>query len=250
MRAISTVLDVTVCLLRVSAAVGTLLVPTTSVPTVSADETAEQLATTTTNVSAPVGPIGGRAFGTTAELLGRAAVANLTLSGERLTPTTVRFRSAVRRRVRQLIDRAPARTAVTANWRPYSGAPIRGRLTVGPSPPPRATVSTARLSVSLPVRSDWTDAAEGYDALAHALSGEILAYTLPRGNGPSRPVDRVDERIAAYDRVLGSSSVADRRRSLAGRLAADLRHRFDTPAAAVDALRPARIVIVVREWEA
>jgi hypothetical protein len=248
-RAVSTVVDLTVCLLLISAAVGTLLISDPPSIDGTADDTAEQLAATTTNVTETGGAATRRAYGTHAELLSRAAVANLTLAGQPVGPTTEAFRVAVRARVERVLDRAPVRTAVTARFQPYPDAPLEGRVTVGPAPPERATVSTARLSVPLPVRNEWTGSADSFDGLARALSEVILRHTLPgtarSGPGSARP----ETRTRAYDRALGGSSAAARRRALADLLSRDLGDRFATPEAAAEVLRPDVVRVVVREWE-
>jgi hypothetical protein len=249
-RAVSTVLDVTVCLLLLSAAVGTLLLADPLSVDHSADETAEQLAVTTATASDPGGATARRVYGTHAELLARAAVGNLTIAGQPVAPTTDGFRAAVRERVDRVLDRAPARTAVTARYRPYPGAPIEGRVTVGPVPPERATVSTARLSVPLAVGGDRTDPPHSFDALARGLSDAILRHALnPRMRTDGRSA-RLAERTRAYDRALGDPAADARRRALARVLARDLRDRFATPTAAAAAIRSAVVRVVVREWEA
>jgi hypothetical protein len=249
-RAISTVVDVTVCLLLISAAVGTLVVTDPHSVDGTADDTAEQLATTTATVSDPGGAMTRRVYGTHAELLARGAVANLTLSGRSVAPTAAAFRGAVRERVGRLLDRAPERTEVTARWEPYPNAPIGGRLTVGPAPPERATVSTARLTVPIFIDDGLTESADNFDKLAAALAEMILEQTLA-GTPPQREQStRFADRASAYDRALGAASAGDRERALATRLRRDLRDRFATPEAAADALRPTVVRVVIREWAA
>jgi hypothetical protein len=249
-RAISTVLDVTVCLLLISAAVGTLLMSDPAPVDGTADATAEQLAVTTANVSDSGGAVSRTAYGTHAELLARAVVTNLTVSGRPVTPTTGAFRETVRERIGRLLDRAPSRTSVSARFQPYRDSPVEGRLTVGPAPPDRAVVSTARLSVPLPVSDRWTESTDSFDGLARALSGVILEYTLGATAGPSEPSNRFDKRSRAFDRALDSPSPEARRRALTARFSRDFRDRFDSPTAAAEALRPDVVRVVVREWEA
>lgn len=262
MRAVSTVLDVTVCLLLIGAAIATLTVPGPEPPASAADETAEGLATTTANVSERVATAGGgridrEVHGTTAELLARATLANLTLDGHDLAPTAGAFRAAVREQVRRDLAWAPRGTAVTARWMPYPGAPIRGRMTVGPRPPSDVTIGTARVRVPVPVGVEGE--ASTFRGLARELSESLVAVSLPgeEARGSSRLGPRERRRIEAYADALGigarSPADLDRdriERALADRLAADMRGRFRTPAAAAAAVEAGRVTIVVREWSA
>lgn len=257
MRAVSTVLDVSLCLLLVGAAVVALTVPAPVTPASTADETAELLASTTANVSDGGRPVDRRVHGTQAELLARAAVANLTLDGRRLAPTTGAFRRDVRERVRRTLGWVPERTAVTAHWAPYSGAPLRGRLAVGPDPPSGVSVGTATLTVPAPFPAGSPGSTGSYRALAGELSDRVIAVTLPGGGSSqasARAARRRDAYAAALDGVAGTGP-ADRQRkrireALTARLAADMRARFDSPRAAAAALRTGRVTIVVREWSA
>lgn len=263
-RGISTVLDVTLCLLLIAAAVATLTVPESQPPDSSADETAEQLATATANVTdaVPTDDATRRLVaGTQAELLGRAAVANLSLDGDPLAPTTASFRAAVRDRVRRTVAWSSRATSVTARWAPYPDAPLRGQVVVGPEPPPGVSVGTARLSVPVPLRAGLeVDARDlrTYRAVARSVSESVLDTTLPDavdGAGPLTARDLRRRRAIEAALGMGESGTQARhrdrsrlRRRLTDRLAADMRERFDSPEAAASALRTGTVEIVVREW--
>jgi len=253
-RAVSTAVDVALCLLLVAVAVAPLTAPSPPIPTSTADATAEQLATTTANVSERVGgprgrPIERRVSGTVASLLARATLANLTLDGHHLAPTTVAYRHGVHRAVDRLRDWAPARTSISARWRPYPGAPLVGRLSVGPAPPPGVSVGTARLSVPVPIEPVPEGADDSFDDLSRAVSDAVVDATLPE----SRPDGdgRAARRSEAYATALGGvdTSRARIRRELAARLERDMRRRFDRPRDAAAALATGSATLVVREWE-
>jgi len=264
-RGISTVLDVTLCLLLIAAAVATLTVPGSQPPESAADETAEQLATATANVTDAVPTDDAKSrlvAGTQAELLGRAALTNLSLDGDPLAPTTAPFRAAVRDRVRRTLAWSSRPTSVTARWAPYPGAPLRGQVVVGPEPPPGVSVGTARLSVPVPLRAGLeVDARDprSYRAVARSVSVAVIDATLPGapGAGAGRMTTRERRRRRAIGAALGmrEPSTTDRhrnrsrlRRRLTDRLATDVRGRFDSPEAAASALRTGTVEIVVREW--
>jgi len=159
-RAISTVLDVTVCLLLISAAVFVLALPITEPPPDrGADETAAVLSTTTVDLEYRLSteqfgagdetdrkPLRTR-HGTLAGLAGRAALASLAVGGKQVAPETAGFREAVTANIGAA---TPARTFVTAHWEPYPGATVSGRIEAGPEPPEAADVQAATRRVPLP----------------------------------------------------------------------------------------------------
>lgn len=266
MRAVSTVLDVTVFLLLVGAAIATLTSPAPEPPASTADETAEQLAVTTWNVTerheARTGrpALARRDAGTAATLLARAAFANLTLDGQRLAPTTSDYRRAVRERLRRTVSWAPDRTHVTATWTPYPDAPLRGQTSAGPRPPRRATIGTATVRTPGPVAPVTAQETPTYERLATKTSRAVLAVTVPgaeqRASRRIRPRER--RRIGAYADALADVSQrpaeridrAQLREALATRLETDMRSRFETPRAAAAALETGTVRLVVREWDA
>jgi len=273
MRAVSTVLDVAVFLLLVSAAVATLAVPAAEPPPSRAGETAETLAESTGNVTYGAGMPSGdvvaptrTASGTHAELLARGAMANLTLDGTSLSPAAGPFRTAVRKEVETALAWSSARVGVVATWEPYPDAPIHGRFAAGAQPPVGVDVSTATLSVPVSTADapePTPAAADSYRGVAVAVVDALLGATLARER-PSvppagGPVRRDWERRAeAYASAVGADPpdggrVGDQselREALTDRLATDLSERYETPAAAATALRVGQVEVVVRRWSA
>jgi hypothetical protein len=230
-RAISTVVDVSVCLLLISAAVGTFSLPIAgpSAPPERPDAaaTVEALATGTTAVTydldtgaittegdngATPGPEAERvAHGTHAELLAEAAVENATLRGWTLSNASDGFERRVGAAVRNATDSTGARTRVRAVWTPYPGAPTGGIATAGPAPPPGASVAAATMTVPnrFPrVRQRAIRAArqDGYAGIARVVASATVTGWFPpsqarlalRGDHPVEAlIDRRYRRTAA-----------------------------------------------------
>ena len=205
-----TLVDAAVCLLLVSAAA--VVVSSVERPEQTApDRTLSTLATVTQRVTYPVTPNQTRTrHATLAQLLAVGAVADAT--GDR---PVVR---AIRRVVRETVGN---RVRIVASWRP--DAPLSGRVTVGPTPPPDG-VRAATLVV--PIESS------------------ILRVTVPperralaRAGAPAAIRDRYRTLAAAYGVQRSVDSVAAAIRRL--RAAIDSRHRQTT----------GRVLIVVRSYE-
>ncbi|MEF8806724.1 DUF7284 family protein [Natronomonas sp.] len=264
-RGVSTVLDVSVCLLLVGAAMTTLAVgiPEDGRHSVDgsldagSDTTARTLATAT--VSVPVSR-NRTAYGTPADHLGRAAATNASLDGDSLTNGD--YAAAVAAETTATTDR---RVAVTARWEPYPDAPLRGTTTAGEPPPADADVAVTRSVVETGIDPSETTP-KSFAELARALAGAYVEWRFP----PERTrAALVDERTAPatadrYRAMAGTLDVnaeaaltdASARRAndrlaaaLAERLEADLRKRYDTPRAAAEASSPDRAVVVVRRWD-
>lgn len=291
MRAISTVVDTTVFLLLLGGAIATLVVGTGSLASPPAaadpaDETAELLTTTTLSVDYDLRPtandsdgvsythtsgqFGRSAQGTTAGLLAAATRSSATLRGERLTPASGGFERAVRNETHAVIQRRGTAVAVTARWTPYDGAPIEGRLHVGPEPPGRADVRAARLTVDSgfePVRARALDAARanGTDGVARVAARSIVEGFFPPEETRvalhgDTPVDTLTahryRRVARLTTTnlldIPNASVESLNDELidavANRLARDMRYQFDSAEAAARALRTGQTRIVVRTW--
>jgi hypothetical protein len=202
----SAVLDVTLCLLFVSAAAVTLV----AVPGDAggdgdgdrADVVATTLTTSTATVNYSLAPgardaeeddlasfptTSGAEFersthGTLAGLLADAAVGTTTVDGEQLTHTDDGFRDAVRARLRQ--DVADGRVQLLAHWMPYRGSHLRGGVTVGPSPPPDAAVHAATVSVpsGLSTARDEADEAaveSGFEGVARVVAEHVVTGLFP-----------------------------------------------------------------------
>lgn len=269
MRAISTVLDVAVFLLLVSAAVGTVAYtpfPVDSGPDVR--ETASVLSTATATVEYELRQQSRQSHGTLGTLLARAAVANTTLDRSTLTPMAGSFRAAVRTVTAEAL-RYPNRTHVRAVWRPYPDAPVQGRFGVGTPPPSGVDVALATVTVPAPV--DATDAQatagrSGYRPIAGRVSQSVTAALLPStglaaSTGRHTPTAVVSAaRYRAFGDAVGVSvdravSRGDIRtayrtvvRALAERLEGDMQRRFDSAAGAGDAVQTGTVTLVVRRW--
>jgi hypothetical protein len=260
-RAVSTVLDVGVCLLLVSAAVGTLALPSgapeQATPRADPAATVEALATGAVSVSYDLdtgglagdaartsasGELARVAHGSYAGLLAEAAVENATLDGRELSGASDGFERQVRAAVRNVTRTTGGRTRVTATWVPYPGAPTRGVVAAGPRPPPDATVAAATMTVPSRFRASRERARHaarrnGYRGVALVLARTTVAGWFPpddtrlalRGD---HPVDALlAQRYRRTATTLGTT-VADPVRDLEprranARLVAALARRFE-----------------------
>ncbi len=272
MRAISSVVDVTVFLLLVSAAVATLtLVPDGDPEPVVVDERADLLASTTAEVEYTVRGSERRAHGTVASLLARGAVANASIDGRSLAPAHRRYVDEVRATTRRTLGPAN-RTQVLVRWVPYRGAPVQGRVRVGADPPPGRTVTVATLSVPAPSapRGDQAETSareRGFRGVAAVAARATADALLPASRVPL-PSGRIStasvvasQRFgtlagatdASVEGPLSRGNVTAAHESvvvgLADRYEADMRERFETPEAAAKALRAGRVRITLRRWE-
>jgi len=214
-RALSTTLDVTLCLLLCSAAVGVLAAagpPPDRHDPATANAAADRLATTTVTVEYALsdasgdGPVarsgpderraegagrGARSVqGTTAALLARSAVADVAVGDAGNTDSASadgQFERAVVARTERVLAGVDARVNVTATYAPAPGSGVRGRTTVGPTAPPGVDVAVARVTVPVgsgPRPSERREAARdgGYRALAAVVAAATMATVAP----PSR----------------------------------------------------------------
>lgn len=284
----STVLDATLALLLLSAAVVTVVSPTAPADDTAsrADATLETLATSTATVDYTLAP-GARnadaslvkfprtsgpefrrtSHGTLEELLVRVTRPTVTVDGERVTRTGNDLRTAVRAAVARAIG---PRTQVVAVWQPYPDSYVRSRFAVGAEPPRDATVHAA--SLTLPIASPGSDGSwkvtpgDGYSSIARETARKIVVRIFPpnRTNlalGGDYPLASLVayrySRFAALHGVDVSEALERRdaeavNRALVGpvteRVEDDLRQTFDSPAEAASAVRGARVRIVVRTW--
>jgi hypothetical protein len=258
-RAVSTVLDVSVCLLLVGVAVTTLAfaVPGADEGSqIERDTTAKSLGTVTASV--PVTE-NRAAHDTLAGHLTAAAIADGRIDGKRIGSST--YPDEVRRTVRAHVDE---RTHITVRWRPYPGASLRGRLAVGQEPPSTADVSVTRWAVDsgLPERRSTGSMESVAASIATAYVGRLfppertrIALVDPRTAHPTA------ERYRAAAGTLGvgiENALADastRRanerlaNALAARLESDLRGTYGSPAAAADNRTGGDVELVVRRWD-
>lgn len=257
-RAMSTVLDVAVCLLLIGAAMTTLAAapPPADDDTPDADATATTLATATTTVS-----VDGdrRDHGTYLGLLAVAAVANATLEGAPLAGTA--YPAAVTDSTDPHVGR---REYVTATWRAYPDAPLRGNVSVGEEPPVDADVAATRHVVDSGV--DDPDAPSSRDELATDLAASYVEARFPPGRTRPALVDaRTADRTAARYRAMASTlevgiddalvaadvESANERltEALAARLAKTLETEYESVEAAERDVTVAEVQVVVRRWE-
>lgn len=235
----STVVDVTVFLLLIGGAVGTIAAGTGGHPPASgtgAAETAGVLATSTATVTYPVavgtasatGVAGARrraasnrtTHGTVAALVADAAVTNATVRGRTLSPAAEGYRRSVADAVANASGPTAERTEVRAVWEPYPDAPIGGSVAVGPTPPADADVHAATLDVGSGVERDGgrlrsVASKSGYRGVADAVAGAIVERFFPpettrlalRGDYPADALARARYRRA--ERALGVEGATD-----------------------------------------
>jgi len=284
-RGVSTVLDVCLCLLLVSAAVAAVTqAPTRPPPDDEADEAATVVTTGTATVEYSLGappevtsgdaPAVERvAQGRHTTLLADAVLANVSVAGRPLSRTRAPFVAGVENATTAALAGAGVTGQVVARWTPYPGAPVRGVVVAGDAPPPDATVNAARTTV--PSGTRLAGDPDSFRALADALAQAVVARLFPpadvrlalAGDGPVDAVARHRYRRAAAafppedqgdpDRVVaaaaeGRVAAANERLTalLAARFERDLRSRFDSPGAARRAIAIDRVTVVVRTWSA
>lgn len=297
MRAVSTVVDVTVFLLLVGGAIATLVGGTGAIPAEGgnpsgngnpAAEDARLLATNTATVNYSLAPAtrspsddrtfhrtGGSAFertahGTLASLLADAAVAAAAVEERRLSHASEEFERTLESTVRERLDRRGVRTNVEAVWKPYPGAPLSGRITIGDSPPRDADVHAATLQVDSGIPASQERAGRGARTAGYQGVARVVADDVVRGLFPPRetrlalrgdaPVDaltaqryrRTAELIGATPHGIDEGNVTESNdrlaTALARRLEADIVEQYDSPEAAADAVDTETVHITVRTW--
>lgn len=279
----SAALDACLCVLLISAAAVTV----TSIPQPAgepeadrADAVADTLAVETAAVFYSLRPLDGdqsdagpeydrTAHGTLASLLASAAVRTVHVRGEPLTTTNDGFAASIRETVR---SRLPARVQLVVEFRPYPGAHLGRKLTVGPTPPATADVHAATIRAASgvsPVENPASIAqTDGFDGLGNAVAASLVEGLFPPAKGRlalagDSPVDRlVAHRYArASDRYdvetqaaieHGETATANSQlaTAMAERVTAELRTEFDSPTAAAASLRLGTVTIDVRTWSA
>lgn len=281
MRAISTVVDVTLCLLLVSAGVVALTLPASQPPPDrDVDEVASVLGTTSTSVSYQLSPdrlspseadtiedplyTERHRHGTVAGLLARAAISDARVDGTQLAPEASDYRDTVREEAQNVL---PASMSVTARWEPYPGAAISGVVSAGESPPETANVQTATLAIPVTAFAVNTtlEGADSYEAVARPVARAIVDGTLPAEYGTAATSDELAVRSVAHRAVVLSgneslpaaqylfagdvSGLRDRvTEELTARLEADLRAQFESSEAAAEAVSPGVVTVTVRGW--
>lgn len=220
-RAVSTVLDVSLCLLLVGAAVLTLTgvpAPEADPAAGTADAVATSLAATETTVDYARAGRTRHAHGSLAGLLADAAVVNGT------PDDAPNFTAAVARATLPALAGEGWHGRVVATWRPYEGADRGGSVTAGPAPPPGADVHAATMRLPsgfAPASGSVRDAAARADY--QGVADVLVDATLDEDDGPRR------------ERYVRET-------------AADLERRFESPLAAARAVRAGTVRITVRTW--
>ncbi|MFQ3318238.1 MAG: hypothetical protein ACI80F_000289, partial [Natronomonas sp.] len=166
-RGVSTVLDVTVCLLLISAAVATLAAVSPADggdQSPSADATAARLATVTAAVPTADGRL---QHDTLAGHLATAAVENT-------AQPTAEYQRNTRNETVAHVDN---RTFVTVVWEPFRNASVSSRFTLGAEPPEHVDVAVTTLTVDMGVRPP--ERRSSFTALADALAGAYVDRLFP-----------------------------------------------------------------------
>jgi len=202
-RSVSTVLDVAVALVLISASVTLLFVfvaqdDAQPVP-VEADRTAETLVATTASPQYTLEPAVDHAedgifrtedageferteYGTTLGLLGDVTVINASFWGKEYSRAGVELEESVEGATLSEISRMDHDVRLEAVWRPYEGSGIEGSAGVGQSVPPNEDVSSVTMTVSSgfdDVSDDIRDTDADIDDAANLIAHEIVAGLLP-----------------------------------------------------------------------
>lgn len=227
-RGVSTVIDVTLALLFISAAVLVLATYLDSDDAVTepelADHTAETIAGTTVSIDYSVADsdavVDGEfsndsltrvAYGPAAGMLADAALTNVRFDGEEMTDSGDSFEAAVEGAILETLTGADTRFDAVATWKPHEESSIEGEATAGRTPPPSADVSS--VSMTVPSGIDTVDrraafaymeirewnAAETYDE-GDRVHHEGVAYEAQREtSGVSVEMVHDWEALGAYD---------------------------------------------------
>lgn len=208
---------------------------------------------------------------TLAELLAAAAMANLSADGNQISPIGQTYGAAVKNETRSLLSGPGWHGQVIVEWQPYRGGHLAGRFVVGPAPPPGVDVYTSRLDVSSgldPIGQEELRAAEngGHEAVSALLAEELVTGLFPPAqveatvNGPYPEAQLQELRYRQFAATYGvsvadSATAIDVRQTndaltnaLSNAIEADLSATFDSPEAAVNAVRIGTVTITVRTW--
>jgi hypothetical protein len=281
-RASSTALDTVLFVVLVGVAVATLAGATpggSDAPRRVADETADVVATSTTEVTyarsgsvtaeGDIVSVERRASGTYAELLAAALVDEPRLWGEPIAPGSGRFRTAVVNATRRALPTSGARVQVRGTWQAYPGAGLERTITAGPTPPRDADVAVATITVP----SGFRNATRKYDpaeptfaTLAGAVARSVVDGLFPPGptadalasEGPDRAV--VASRYRTASEKLGVSVEGELQdadveaaneklaRALTPLVKSGMDEEFESARVAAQATRVDRVRVVVRAW--
>ncbi len=258
-RGVSTVLDVSVCLLLIGAALATLsAAPPASAPDgPDADAPAQTVATATTGIRIR----NDTRHVTLGAHLATGAVTAATVEDRRLLATN--YPTRVGNATADALDR---RSYVTATWTPYPNASVGGRVAAGTEPPASADVAATTLTVATGIEEPTGSETRSFGGLSDALADAVVAYLFPPRrtraalmDPRTRPaiVDRYRTAAGALgadvDGAVDTGDVQAANAALSGEFAtrfeADLRADYDDPTAATDAVTVENATLVVRRWE-
>jgi len=258
-RGVSTVLDVTVCLLLVGAALATLsAAPSARTDTgPTADVPARTIATATTGIQYRT----DTRHTTLAAHLATAALTAATVENRPLLRTS--YPSAVSNETATTVGQ---RVFVTATWEPYPNASLGGSVAAGNEPPASADVAATTLTVHTGIDLPTDSERRSFEGLAQAIANAFVdnlfppertrqALLDPRTEPPT--VERyqivadavgadVDAGLAAGNATRANGALA---RELAVMIEADLRAEHDHPTTAAAAVDVENATIVVRRWQ-
>lgn len=211
------------------------------------------------------------AHGTLAAHLAAGARRNVTVDDRQVTHEAVDYRRATTGAVENATRGRETLAHVRAVWEPYPGAPVEGSVVAGPRPPPGADVHVATLTVDSGYPAAAADARraaaeDGFSGVARVVAVRTVDGYFPPAHTrdlllEDYPVDRLTAyRYRRFGRLVGAN-VTDHvgteataaandelAATLTDRMAADMRRRFDTPAAAARAVSVDTVEITVRTW--
>lgn len=222
-RAISTVVDVGMALILVTASIGVVAVfleddgPATDPQ--KADEMVETLAGTTMDVEYSLEPIEDEPefenddydesafqrsrFGATTSMIARSAVVDVTIEDQQLTDEGEQFSSAVRGNTLNSLTAMDGNARITAIYRPYPDSTVRSKKVIGPEPPGDADVSTVTMRVSTDIpRATDDELADAYGPdHDYDAAGTLVAERIVEGYFPPEDTQRALE-SERFERAL------------------------------------------------
>lgn len=229
-RALSTALDVSLCVLLVSAAVVT-------VSTVPPDEKhpGPSPAATLGILGSITEPTDDPHDATPLERLAAAAISDARAGGNQ--------KGRQRKIVEDLLNRTVGNRQVLVRWDPVPGLALQGDIEAGPDPPRSAAVDTVRTIVPLgrmgaPAGLD-TAAEAGFDRLALVVAQRLLTRL-------ERPCGDIED--VRHGRCTAPGRSLERLDAMAERVETALERRYDDPQAARSALSLGRVTVIVRTW--
>jgi hypothetical protein len=230
-RGLSTALDVSICLLLVSAAVLTL--STTRV-------TGPEPATAPTETLAVLAAVSGNASsGTLSTPIERLAAAAVDVARGNVTRARERTEH-----VAALLNRTPGSNQVIVIWEPLPSFQTTGEVVVGEAPPPTAGVDAVRVVIpiggSIGAPGLQRTPAAGFDRLAMVVARAISTRLDP-------PCDTL--RDVRSGRCPVGTTTNTREEALTSRLEELLRGRHADVATAREHLSLGRVIVIVRTWE-